>query len=252
MDSMRAAVDAAAMLECGISGGIVAENLDAQLGPCLKEDTAGQHLDLHRQDLAGLDRLALPMGVPRTAWSAALGVKFAVGHAQPPLGDPIVGEAVISIEEDLLTYRIELAKQDEEVQVVAFRGGDPQRERHGAGEFGRVLEVVDKARLIMRTAARIVLDYSLIGRCFGRKPPGHSIQIERDIRHLRQRPGRSFAYIAYRACASHSQPHAWRRLPPIRLALQEVVEEATLHLTRCGGVEGLPFAATVSVEPLLG
>src|SRR5258708_13873796 len=123
MDSMRAAVDAAAMLECGISGGIVAENLDAQRGPCLKEGTAGQHLDLHRHDFAGLDRLALPMGVPRTALSAALGGKFAVGHAQPPLGDPIVGKAVVSIEEDLLTYRIALPNQDKDAQPFAFPCG---------------------------------------------------------------------------------------------------------------------------------
>src|SRR5205814_6496070 len=54
------------------------------------------------------------------------------------------------------------------------------------------------------------------------------------------------------AGSPHCQPNAWRLLPSIRLALQEVVEEATLHLTRLGRVEALPFATTVGVEPLLG
>ena len=78
MDGMRAAVDAAAMLERGISGGIVAEYLNAQPGPRLKVGTAGQHLDLNWNDFVGLDRLALPMGVPGTAWSASLGVERAM------------------------------------------------------------------------------------------------------------------------------------------------------------------------------
>ena len=62
-----------------------------------------------------LDRLALPMGVPGTAWPASLGVERAMGYAQPSLGDAIVGEPVVSIEEDLLARGVELAKQDEEV-----------------------------------------------------------------------------------------------------------------------------------------
>ena len=75
---MRAAVDTSAMLESGIPGGIVAEHLNAKPGPRLKAGTAGQHLDLHWNDFAGLDRLALPMGVPGTAWSAPLGVERAM------------------------------------------------------------------------------------------------------------------------------------------------------------------------------
>ena len=78
MDGMRAAVDASAMLESGISGGIVAEHLDAKPGPRLKVGTAGQHLDLNWNDFVGLDRLALPMGVLGTAWSASLGVERAM------------------------------------------------------------------------------------------------------------------------------------------------------------------------------
>ena len=78
MDGMRAAVDASAMRERGISGGIVAEHLDAKPGPRLKAGTAGQHLDLNGNDFVGLDRLALPMGVPGTAWSASLGVERAM------------------------------------------------------------------------------------------------------------------------------------------------------------------------------
>ncbi len=78
MDGMRAAVDASAMRERGISGGIVPEYLDAKPGPRLKVGTAGQHLDLHWNDFVGLDRLALPMGVPGTAWSASLGVELAM------------------------------------------------------------------------------------------------------------------------------------------------------------------------------
>src|SRR6266568_5926726 len=252
MDGMRAAVDASAMLESGISGGIVPEHLDAKLGPRLKVGTASQHLDLNWNDFVGLDRLALPMGVPGTAWSAPRRVERAMGHAQPPLGDAIVGEPVISIEEDLLARGVELAKQDEEVHVVAFRGGGPKRERHCAGEFGIVLEAVDEARPITRTAARVVLDHTLIGREFGSKRPGHGIEIERHIRHLRKRPIRRGANVAHIAGSPHGQPNAWRRLPSIRLALQEVVEEATLHLTRLGRVEALPFATAVGVEPLLG
>ena len=75
---MRATVDASAMFERGISGGIVAEHLDAQPASRLKVGTAGQHLDLHWNDFVGLDRLALPMGVPGTAWSASLGVERAM------------------------------------------------------------------------------------------------------------------------------------------------------------------------------
>ena len=78
MDGMRAAVDASAMLESGIPGGIVAEYLDAQRGPRLKVGTAGQHLDLNWNDFVGLDRLALQVGVPGTAWSASLGVELAM------------------------------------------------------------------------------------------------------------------------------------------------------------------------------
>src|SRR5438270_13059609 len=107
MDGMRAVVDASAMLKSGISGGIVAEHLDAQPGPRLKVGTAGQHLDLNWNDFVGLDRLALQMGVPGTAWSASLGVEHAMGHAQPTLGDAIVGEPVMSIAEDLLTRVVE-------------------------------------------------------------------------------------------------------------------------------------------------
>jgi hypothetical protein len=62
------------MRERGISGGIVAEHLDAQPGLRLKVGTAGQHLDLNWNDCVGLDRLALPMGVPGTARSASPGV----------------------------------------------------------------------------------------------------------------------------------------------------------------------------------
>src|SRR5207249_12193936 len=112
MDGMRAALDAWAMRERRISGGIVAEHLEAQPGPRLKVGPAGQHLALHWNDFVGLDRLALPMGVPGTAWSASLGVERALGHAPPPFGDTIVGEAVLSREEDLLTRGVELAKQD--------------------------------------------------------------------------------------------------------------------------------------------
>jgi hypothetical protein len=75
MDGMRAAVNASAMLKSGISGGIVAEYLDAQRGPRLKVGTAGQHLDLNRNDFAGSDRLALPVGVSGTAWPASFGVE---------------------------------------------------------------------------------------------------------------------------------------------------------------------------------
>ena len=75
MDGMRAPVDASAMRERGISGGIVAEHLDAKPGPRLKVGTAGQHLDLNWNDFVGLDRLALPMGVPGTTPSASLGVE---------------------------------------------------------------------------------------------------------------------------------------------------------------------------------
>jgi len=78
MDGMRAAVDASAMLERGISGGIVSEHLNAQRGPRLKVGTAGQHLDLNWNDFVRLDRLALPMGVPGTAPSASLGVELAM------------------------------------------------------------------------------------------------------------------------------------------------------------------------------
>ncbi len=78
MDGMRAAVDASAMRERGISGGIVPEHLDAKPGPRLKVGTAGQHLDLNWNDFVGLDRLALPMGVPGTACSASLGVERAM------------------------------------------------------------------------------------------------------------------------------------------------------------------------------
>jgi len=130
MDGMHAAIDASTMLERRISGGIVTEHLNAQPAPRLKAGTAGEHLDLHGHDFVGLDRLALPMGVPGTAWSALLRVERAVGHAQPPLGDTIVGEPVVSVEEDLPARGVELPQQDEEVHVVAFRGGDPQRERH--------------------------------------------------------------------------------------------------------------------------
>src|SRR5258708_4613043 len=112
MDGMHTAVDASAMLESRISGGIMAEHLDAQPGPCFKVGTAGQQLDLNGNDFVGLDWLALPMGVPGTAPSASLGVKLAMGHAQPSLGDAIVGEPVVAIKVDLLARGIELAKQD--------------------------------------------------------------------------------------------------------------------------------------------
>jgi hypothetical protein len=59
MDGMRAAVDASAMRECGISGGIVAEHLDVKPAPRLKGGTAGEHLDLNWNDFVRLDRLAL-------------------------------------------------------------------------------------------------------------------------------------------------------------------------------------------------
>src|SRR2546421_6346105 len=252
MNGMRAAVDASAMRERGISGGIVAEHLDAKPAPRLKVGTAGQHLDLNWNDFVGLDRLALPVGVPGTAWSASLGVELTMCHAQPPLGDAIVGEPVISIEEDLLTRGVELAKQDEEVHVVAFRGGAPKPQGHSAGQFGIMLEAVDEACSITRTAARVVLDHTFIGREFGSKRPGHGIEIERNIRHIGKRPIRRGANVAHIAGLPHCQPNAWRRLPSIRLALQEVVEEATLHLTRLGRVEALPFATAVGVEPLLG
>lgn len=78
MDGMRAAVDAATVRERGIPGGIVPEHLDAKPGPRLKVGTAGQHLNLNWNDFVGLDRLALPMGVPGTAWSASLGVERAM------------------------------------------------------------------------------------------------------------------------------------------------------------------------------
>jgi len=78
MDGMRAEVDASTMLKSGISGGIVPEHLDAKPGSRLKVGTAGQHLDLHWNDFVGLDRLALPVGVPGTAWSASLGVERAM------------------------------------------------------------------------------------------------------------------------------------------------------------------------------
>src|SRR5260370_38765080 len=119
MEGMRAAVDAPAMLEGGISGGIVAEHLNTKPGPRLKEGTAGQHLDLSWNDFVGLDRLALPVGVPGTAWSAQLWVGRAMGHAQPPLGDAIVGVPVITIEEDLLPPGVALAKQDATAQAAA-------------------------------------------------------------------------------------------------------------------------------------
>src|SRR6266581_2236098 len=93
---------------------------------------------------------------------------------------------------------------------------------------------------------------SVIGREFGSQRPGHGIEIERDIRHLRKRPIRRGANVAHLAGSTYGEPNAWRRLPPIRLALQEVVEEATLRLTRLGRVEALPFATAVGVEPLLG
>src|SRR5437588_7338126 len=115
-----------------------------------------------------------------------------------------------------------------------------------------MLEAIDEACPIARTASWVVLDHTLIGREFGSKRPGHGIQIERDIPHLRKRPIRRGANIAHLAGSPHGQPNAWRRLPPIRLALQEVVEEATLHLTCLRRVEALPFAAAVGVEPLLG
>src|SRR6266516_5356253 len=150
------------MYERRRSGGILAEHLNAQPASRLKVGTAGKHLDLHWNDFVGLDRLALPMGVPGTAWSAPRRVERAMGHAQPPLGDAIVGEPVISIEEDLLTRGVELAKQDEEVHVVAFRDGDPERERHCAGQFGIMLEVVDEACPITRIFVWVVLDHTLI------------------------------------------------------------------------------------------
>ena len=78
MDGMCAAVDASAMLKSGIFGGIVAEHLDAKPGPRFKGGTAGKHLDLNWNDFVGPDRLALPMGVPGTAWSASLGVERAM------------------------------------------------------------------------------------------------------------------------------------------------------------------------------
>ena len=81
MDGMRAAIDASAMRERGISGGIVAQYLDAQLGPHLTVSTAGQHLDLYWHDFVGLDRLALPMGVPGAVRSASQGVDLSMGHA---------------------------------------------------------------------------------------------------------------------------------------------------------------------------
>src|SRR5260370_35996871 len=115
MKGMRIAVGVTPKVERGILGGIVPEHLDAKPGPRLKVGTAGQHLDLNWNDFVGLDRLALPMGVPGTAWSASLGGERAMGHAQPTLSDAIVGEPVISIEEDLLPRGVELPKQDEEV-----------------------------------------------------------------------------------------------------------------------------------------
>ena len=130
MDGVRPAVDASAMRERRIVGGIVAEHLNVERGPCLKEGTAGEHLDLHGNDFVGLDRLALPMRVKDAAWPTSHGIELAMGHTQPPFSDAIVGEAVISVEEKLLARGIELAKQDEEIHVVAFGGGDPQRERH--------------------------------------------------------------------------------------------------------------------------
>jgi hypothetical protein len=81
MDGMRTVVDALAMRERGISGGIMAEHLDAKPGSSLKGGTAGEHLNLNWNDFVGLDRLTLPMGVPGTAWSASLGVERAMGHA---------------------------------------------------------------------------------------------------------------------------------------------------------------------------
>ena len=78
MHGMRAAVDASAMLESGISGGIVPEHLDTQRGPRLKVGTAGQRLDLNWNNFVGLDRLALPIDVPGTAWSASLVVECAM------------------------------------------------------------------------------------------------------------------------------------------------------------------------------
>ena len=103
-----------------------------------------------------------------------------------------MGEPVISIEEDLLARGVELAKQDEEVHVVAFRGRDPQRERHCAGQFGIVLEAVDEARPIARTAERVVLDHTLIGREFGSKLPGHGIQRE-SVTYVTSGSGQSVA-----------------------------------------------------------
>ena len=50
MDEMRAAVDALAMLERGIFGGIVPEHLNTKLSSRLKVGTAGQHLDFNWND----------------------------------------------------------------------------------------------------------------------------------------------------------------------------------------------------------
>ena len=78
MDGVHTTVDASAMLECRIPGGIMAEHLNAQPGPCLKVGTAGEHFDLNGNDFVRLDRLALPMGMPGTAWATAFGVELAM------------------------------------------------------------------------------------------------------------------------------------------------------------------------------
>ena len=78
MDGMRAAVDASAMLERGYLAASCPSTSTQSRVPASKRVLLASTSISTGTDFVGLDRLALPMGVPGTAWPASLGVELAM------------------------------------------------------------------------------------------------------------------------------------------------------------------------------
>src|SRR5471032_1783264 len=229
---------------------VVSAHFEHQAGPGLEQRARGEDLDFHGSDFARCDRSGAFVRVPWTPGAAPRGILLAMRDAQPSFGDAVAIEAVVAEEEDLAAAIVELAQEDEEVEVVALRGRNPELERHAPSELGLCFKSVDEARALPG-AGRIVARASFLDRRCREQLIVLRIEKERRVADALQRPRRLGAHRERRPVAADLQPHARLGLPPVGLALDEAVEEPALQRARFFAVERLPLSPSVSVEPLL-
>src|SRR5260370_16817890 len=110
---------------------------------------------------------------------------------------------------------------------------------------------MNEPRPILRATTGRSIPYGC--RIGGRLPAETSrpgVEVERLIRDRTKRPRLFEADDMFVAGLSHLEPHTRRALPAVVLAFEEMIEEASLEVTRLATVERCPFAPAPRQHPL--